>query len=45
MALDELGNVLRAKELTGIGSVNPRRMRTLIQVVKDPIHPGEKILH
>lgn len=30
VALDEAGNVLRAKELTGVGDKDPKRMRTMV---------------
>lgn len=30
VALDEAGNVLRAKELTGVGNKDPKRMRTMV---------------
>lgn len=43
VALDEHGNVLRAKELTGIGSVDPKRMRTLIHEVKDHVQPDDRV--
>jgi crossover junction endodeoxyribonuclease RuvC len=43
VALDESGNVLRAKELTGIGDVDPKRMITLIDEVMAHIQPGDII--
>jgi crossover junction endodeoxyribonuclease RuvC len=43
VALDESGNVLRAKELTGVGSEDPRRMSTLIDEVMAHLQPGDVI--
>lgn len=43
VALDLTGNVLRAKELTGIGSVDPKRMRTLIHEVKEHVQADDFI--
>jgi crossover junction endodeoxyribonuclease RuvC len=43
VALDESGNVLRAKELTGVGSEDPRRMSTLIDEVIAHLLPGDVI--
>ncbi|USK54386.1 hypothetical protein LIS82_22975 [Cytobacillus solani] len=37
VALDEHGQVLREKELTGIGDLDPKRMRTLIDEVIEHI--------
>ena len=41
VALDEKGNVIRQKELTGVGDVDPYRMRTLIHEVKDHVRPDD----
>jgi crossover junction endodeoxyribonuclease RuvC len=43
VALDESGNVDRAKELTGIGDVDPKRMITLINEVIAHVRPGDII--
>jgi len=43
VALDEHGAVLRAKELTGVGSVDPKRMITLIDEVIDHIQRDDVI--
>ncbi|MGD6872995.1 hypothetical protein ACQCU1_12530 [Sutcliffiella horikoshii] len=43
VALDEHGEVLRAKELTGVGGVDPKRMVTLINEVVDHLRPGDII--
>jgi crossover junction endodeoxyribonuclease RuvC len=43
VALDLQGNVLRAKELTGIGDKDPKRMRTLIHEVKDHVQKGDMV--
>lgn len=43
VALGKSGEVLRAKELTGVGSEDPRRMVTLIQEVMLHIQPGDII--
>lgn len=43
VALDEDGQVLRAKELTGIGHVDPLRMMTLIDEVIDHIKKDDFI--
>ncbi|MGG4498008.1 hypothetical protein [Brevibacillus reuszeri] len=43
VALDEKGNVLRQKELTGIGDVDPYRMRTLIHEVKDHVRQDDVV--
>lgn len=44
VALDENGKVLRAKELTGVGSVDPKRMITLIDNVIGHIQKGDFIV-
>ncbi|MDT0163841.1 crossover junction endodeoxyribonuclease RuvC [Bacillus sp. AG4(2022)] len=44
VALDEQGEVLRAKELTGIGSEDPMRMITMIDDIMDHIRPGDQIV-
>ncbi|UED70759.1 hypothetical protein [Brevibacillus sp. HD3.3A] len=43
VALDEQGNVLRQKELTGVGDIDPYRMRTLIHEVKDHVQKGDLV--
>lgn len=43
VALDEHGEVLRAKELTGVGGVDPKRMVTLINEVVDHLRPRDII--
>ncbi|WP_078410267.1 RuvC family protein [Priestia abyssalis] len=43
VALDEYGEVLRAKELTGVGSEDPKRMVTLINEVVAHLQPGDVI--
>jgi crossover junction endodeoxyribonuclease RuvC len=43
VALDEGGDVVRAKELTGIGDVDPKRMVTLIDEVYAHLKPGDII--
>ncbi|TYS68676.1 hypothetical protein FZC76_06945 [Sutcliffiella horikoshii] len=43
VALDEHGEVIRAKELTGVGSVDPKRMITLINEVISHIQPDDII--
>jgi crossover junction endodeoxyribonuclease RuvC len=43
VALDLQGNILRAKELTGIGKKDPMRMRTLIHEVKDHVQKGDLV--
>ncbi|TCZ76085.1 hypothetical protein E0485_14660 [Paenibacillus albiflavus] len=44
VALDELGNVIRGKELTGVGKVDPKRMITLIDEIMDHIQPDDVIV-
>lgn len=44
VALDESGQVLRAKELTGLGSKDPKRMITLIDDVISHIHKEDFIV-
>lgn len=44
VALDENGQVLRAKELTGVGDTDPFRMITLIDEVMDYMKPGDVIV-
>ncbi|WNF33817.1 crossover junction endodeoxyribonuclease RuvC [Aeribacillus composti] len=44
VALDENGNVLKAKELTGVGSKDPKRMVTLIDEIMRHIHENDKIV-
>ncbi|WP_312093746.1 hypothetical protein [Niallia sp.] len=43
VALDEHGQILREKEITGIGTVDPKRMRTMIVDVMDHIHKDDII--
>ncbi|MCG3418983.1 hypothetical protein [Oceanobacillus jordanicus] len=43
VALDENGNVLKAKELTGISDKDPKRMITLISEVVDHVQSGDII--
>jgi crossover junction endodeoxyribonuclease RuvC len=42
-ALDQSGQVIRAKELTGIGSEDPLRMTTLIDEIIAHVKPGDLI--
>lgn len=41
VALDEQGNTLRAKELTGVGSKDPKRMATLVGDIMAHLQPGD----
>lgn len=43
VALSNSGELLRAKELTGVGSQDPKRMVTLIQEVIFHVQPGDII--
>jgi crossover junction endodeoxyribonuclease RuvC len=43
-ALDENGQVLKAKELTGIGSEDPKRMVTLINEIVAHVQPNDFIV-
>lgn len=43
VALDESGQTLIAKELTGVGSVDPKRMVTLINEVVSHLQPSDII--
>lgn len=43
VAIDEQGQVIRAKELTGVGSEDPRRMSTLIDEIVAHVKPGDLI--
>lgn len=43
VALDEAGNVERAKELTGVGSQDPKRMYTLIYEIARHLQPDDVI--
>jgi crossover junction endodeoxyribonuclease RuvC len=43
VALNNTGEVLRAKELTGVGDQDPKRMVTLIQEVIAHVQPGDII--
>jgi crossover junction endodeoxyribonuclease RuvC len=43
VALDQHGQVIRAKELTGVGDVDPRRMTTLIDEIIAHVKPGDLI--
>lgn len=44
VALDENGQVLRAKELTGVGTKDPKRMVTLIDEIVAHIRKDEDII-
>lgn len=44
VALDENGEVLRAKELTGLGAKDPKRMVTLVDEIIAHIQPGDFIV-
>jgi crossover junction endodeoxyribonuclease RuvC len=43
VALDESGNVVRSKELTGIGDIDPKRIVTLTDEIMAHIQPGDII--
>lgn len=43
VALDEHGKVVRAKELTGVGSQDPRRMVTLIDEIMAHLGPDDVV--
>jgi crossover junction endodeoxyribonuclease RuvC len=43
VAIDESGDVVRAKELTGIGDVDPKRIVTLTDEIMAHIQPGDII--
>lgn len=43
VALDDKGQVIRAKELTGVGGEDPRRMSTLIDEIITHVKPGDLI--
>jgi len=43
VAIDEHGHVLKEKEITGIGKVDPKRMRTMIIDVMDHIQKDDVI--
>jgi crossover junction endodeoxyribonuclease RuvC len=43
VSLDKNGEVLRAKELTGVGDKDPRRMITLIDEIITQLQPGDFI--
>lgn len=43
VALDEHGDVIRAKELTGVGDLDPKRMITLINEIVTHLQPGDII--
>jgi crossover junction endodeoxyribonuclease RuvC len=43
VALDEAGEVLRRKELTGVGSVDPKRIVTLIDEIITHLQPDDVI--
>ncbi|GIO22446.1 hypothetical protein [Oceanobacillus sp. J11TS1] len=43
VALDDKGNVLKVKELTGIGNKDPKRMTTLIYDIMQHVQPGDLI--
>lgn len=42
-AMYENGDVVRQKELTGLGSVDPMRITTLINEIMDHINPGDVV--
>lgn len=44
VALDEKGNVVRAKELTGVGAKDPKRMATMIDDIMAHIHQDDLIV-
>lgn len=44
VALDVNGQVLRAKELTGVGSKDPKRMRTMIDDVMEHVKKNDLIV-
>ncbi|MDT2285730.1 hypothetical protein P7H17_05960 [Paenibacillus larvae] len=43
VALDQFGNVIKAKELTGINRPDPIRMITLVDEIMDHIQPGDQV--
>lgn len=43
VALDEVGTVIRAKELTGIGNQDPKRMTTLIDEIMAHLRPDDVV--
>lgn len=43
VALDEYGQVLKAKELTGVGSQDPKRMVTLLHEINLHLQSGDNI--
>jgi len=43
VALDDRGEVVREKELSGIGDKDPKRMVTLIHEIKSHLQPGDHI--
>ncbi|MEC2133460.1 hypothetical protein P9G84_31920, partial [Brevibacillus centrosporus] len=43
VALDKQGNVVKQKELTGIGSQDPIRMTTLVDEIMDHVQTGDII--
>jgi crossover junction endodeoxyribonuclease RuvC len=44
VALDQHGEVMRAKELTGVGSQDPKRMITMIDDIMAHIQKGDQIV-
>lgn len=44
VALDESGQVLKAKELTGVGKEDPYRMATMIDEIMDHVHQDDFIV-
>lgn len=44
VALDGQGQVIKAKELTGLGNEDPKRMVTLIDEIMDFVHPAEDFI-
>ncbi|WP_424766266.1 hypothetical protein [Paenibacillus sp. sgz302251] len=43
VAMNEQGNVLRQKDLQGVGNVDPKRMESLIQEIMDHIQPEDVV--
>ncbi|WP_336772325.1 hypothetical protein [Paenibacillus sp. MMO-58] len=43
VALDEQGEVIRKKELTGIGKVDPKRIGTLVDEIIAHVQPGDMV--
>lgn len=43
VAMDSMGNVLRQKDLQGVGDVDPKRMETLIREIMDHVQPDDVV--